>query len=51
VTNFAGGTLAVMGVLVAVLGLFVAGSISIVAIGLVAIFGGGVLEALSRSQR
>ncbi len=50
-TNFAGGALVVMGVLVAVLGLFVGGSISTVVIGLIAMFGGGLLEALSRSRR
>jgi hypothetical protein len=48
VTNVAGGALTVMGVLIAVLGLFAAGSISTVAIGLSAVFAGGVLEALTR---
>jgi hypothetical protein len=48
VTNFAGGALAFIGVLIAVLGLFVAGNITIVVVGLIAIFGGGVLEALTR---
>jgi hypothetical protein len=50
VKNLAGGTLVVLGVLIAVLGLFVAGNIAIVGVGLIAIFGGGVLEALTRRQ-
>jgi hypothetical protein len=50
VTNLAGGTLVVLGVLIAVLGLFVAGNIAIVVVGLIAIFGGGVLEALTRRR-
>lgn len=49
-TNLAGATLVVLGVLIAVLGLFVAGNIAIVVVGLIAIFGGGVLEALTRRQ-
>jgi len=50
VTNLAGGALAVIGTLIAVLGLFAAGSITIVVVGLLALFGGGVLEAVTRRQ-
>jgi hypothetical protein len=50
VTNFAGGALAFIGALIAVLGLFAAGNITIVVVGLIATFGGGVLEAVTRRQ-
>ena len=40
----ASGALVVLGILLAVLGLFVGGNILLVIIGLVAIFAGGVLQ-------
>ena len=39
--------LAVLGAVIAVLGLFVAGNIVMVALGLVAVFGAGLLDVLS----
>jgi hypothetical protein len=39
--------LAVLGAVIAVLGLFVAGNIVMVAIGLVAVFGAGLLDVLA----
>ena len=39
--------LAVLGAIIAVLGLFVAGNIVMVAIGLVAVFGAGLLDVLA----
>jgi len=50
VTNVAGTALVVLGVLIAILGLFAAGNIVIVAVGLVAVFAGGVLEVLTRRR-
>jgi hypothetical protein len=44
-------TLTALGLLIAVLGLFVAGTITMTIIGLVAVFGAGILEvALRRSS-
>jgi hypothetical protein len=44
--------LAVLGAVIAVLGLFIAGNIVMVAIGLVAVFGAGLLDVLAiRSVR
>lgn len=40
--------LVVLGSLIAVLGLFAAGEIAIVVVGLVAVFGAGVLEVVGR---
>lgn len=40
--------LTVIGILLAVLGLFVAGNIVIVVIGLLSIFGGGLLQVAAR---
>ena len=40
--------LTVIGILLAVLGLFVAGNIVIVVIGLLSIFGGGLLQVVGR---
>ncbi len=42
--------LTVLGVLMSVLGLFAAGNIGVVAVGLVAIFGAGLLEVAGRSR-
>ncbi len=42
--------LTIIGILLAVLGLFVAGSIVIVAIGLLSIFGAGVLQVAGRRR-
>jgi len=42
--------LTVLGVLIVVLGLFAAGSLEVVAIGLISIFAGGVLEVLGRRR-
>ncbi|MEX1169192.1 MAG: hypothetical protein WEE50_03510 [Chloroflexota bacterium] len=41
-------SLTVLGILLAVLGLFVAGNIVIVVIGLLSIFGAGLLQAVAR---
>ena len=43
-TSLPVAALTVLGILLAVLGLFVGGSVELVAIGLVAIFGAGVLQ-------
>jgi hypothetical protein len=40
------GALSVLGILLAVLGLFVAGNVVLVVIGLIAIFGAGLLQVL-----
>jgi hypothetical protein len=42
--------LTVLGVLIAVLGLFAAGNIGIVVVGLAAIFGAGLLEVAGRGR-
>jgi len=42
--------LTTLGILLAVLGLFVGGSIELVIIGLIAIFGAGVLQVAGRSR-
>jgi hypothetical protein len=47
-TSFAAGTLVVLGVLLTVLGLFTAGNILIVVVGLGAIAVGGILGLLDR---
>ena len=39
--------LAVLGAVIAVLGLFVAGNIAMVGIGLIAVFGAGVLDVIA----
>ncbi|HEX2884562.1 MAG TPA: hypothetical protein VHQ42_08305 [Candidatus Limnocylindria bacterium] len=48
VTNFAAGTLIVLGVLLAVLGLFAAGEMVVVAIGLASVLAGGLLGLAER---
>ena len=40
--------LAILGAVIAVLGLFVAGNIAMVSIGLVAVFGAGLLDVFGR---
>lgn len=45
--NFAAGTLIVLGVLIAVLGLFAAGEMVVVVVGLAAVLAGGVLGAVA----
>ena len=45
--NFAAGTLIVLGVLITVLGLFAAGELVVVAVGLAAVFAGGLLGAVA----
>ena len=40
--------LAILGAVIAILGLFVAGNIVMVAIGLVAVFGAGLLDVIGR---
>jgi hypothetical protein len=47
-TGLAAGTLIVLGVLITVLGFLLAGSMPAIVIGLLAIFGGGVLGLLER---
>jgi hypothetical protein len=47
-TSFAAGTLIVLGALLTVLGFLLAGLMAWVAVGLIAIFGGGVLGAVDR---
>jgi hypothetical protein len=39
-----------LGILIAILGLFVAGNIAVVAVGLLAIGGAGILEVLDRRR-
>jgi hypothetical protein len=52
VANFAAGTLVVLGVLIAVLGLFAGGSIVIASVGLAAIaVGGGISLLAERMNR
>lgn len=50
VTNFASGTLVVLGAVIAVLGFILAGRIEMVLIGLLAVFLGGVLSLAGRRQ-
>jgi hypothetical protein len=45
-TSLPVGSLTILGILLAVLGLFVAANITLVVIGLLAIFGAGVLQVL-----
>jgi hypothetical protein len=47
-TSLPVAALTVLGILVAMLGLFAAGDIGVVGVGLVAIFGAGLLEAAAR---
>ncbi len=47
-TNFAAGTLIVLGVLLAVLGLLAAGEMTVVVIGLASVLAGGVLGLADR---
>ena len=42
--------LAVLGAVIAVLGLFIAGNITMVSVGLVAVFGAGLLDVIGRRQ-
>jgi hypothetical protein len=52
VANYAAGALVVIGIIIAVLGLFVGGSIQLAGVGLASIVLGGLLSVLaSRSQR
>ena len=46
-TNLPIGALGVLGIIIVVLGLFAAGSVELVVIGLVSIFGAGVLAILT----
>ncbi len=48
--NVWAAALGILGILVAVLGLFAAGSVVLVVIGLVALFAAGLLEALTRRR-
>ena len=48
--NFAAGTLIVLGVLITVLGLFAAGEMVVVVVGLAAILAGGMLGAVAARQ-
>ncbi|HEU5324718.1 MAG TPA: hypothetical protein VFV59_02440 [Candidatus Limnocylindria bacterium] len=50
VTDFAAGTLIVLGVLIAVLGLFAAGDLVFVLAGLASVFAGGLLGLLGRRR-
>jgi hypothetical protein len=50
-TNFAAGTLIVLGVLIAVLGLFAAGEMLVVVVGLASVLAGGMLGAVAGRQR
>jgi hypothetical protein len=43
-------SLTVLGILLAVIGLFVAGNMVIVVVGLISIFGAGLLEAIGRRR-
>jgi hypothetical protein len=45
---FASGTLVVLGVLLTVLGIFAAGSVELIAIGLAAVLAGGILGVFAR---
>lgn len=45
--NFASGTLIVLGILIAVLGLFAAGEMVVVVVGLAAVVAGGLLGAVA----
>lgn len=47
-TNFASGTLVVLGAVITVLGFILAGELTMVIVGLVAIFAGGLLGARER---
>ena len=46
-TNFAAGTLIALGVLIAVLGLFAAGEMLVVVVGLASVLAGGMLGAVA----
>ena len=48
--NLPAVTLTILGVLIAALGLFAAGSIEIVIVGLVAVFGAGLLEVADKRR-
>lgn len=48
--SFPVAALTFLGILVTVLGLFAAGDIRVAAVGLVAIFGAGLLEAIGRRR-
>lgn len=48
--NLPAAALGFLGVLITVLGLFVAGNLTVVVIGLLALVGAGVLEILTRRQ-
>lgn len=48
VTNFAAGTLVVLGVLFSVLGLFAGGRLDFVIVGLAAVAAGGILGLIGR---
>ena len=48
--NFAAGTLIVLGVLITVLGLFAAGEMVVVVVGLAAVLAGGMLGAVAARQ-
>jgi hypothetical protein len=43
-------SLSVLGILITALGLFVAGNLTVVAVGLLALFGAGVLEVVGRRR-
>ena len=47
-SNMASGALVVLGILIVILGLLVAGNLTVVIVGLVAVFAGGVLELMAR---
>jgi hypothetical protein len=49
-TSLPVAALSLLGILIAVLGLFVAGNLTVVALGLLAIFGAGVLEVAARRR-
>lgn len=49
-TTFPAAALIVLGVTAAVFGLFVAGNVGIVGLGLLALLGAGLLEALTRRR-
>ena len=49
-TSLPVGALSVLGILITVLGLFAAGSLTVAAVGLLALFGAGVLEIAGRRR-
>jgi hypothetical protein len=49
-TSLPVGALSVLGILITVLGLFAAGNLTVVAVGLLALFGAGVLEVVGRRR-